>query len=129
MPQPWTEDTDTSAEVQFDAPDTQATMNVTLETVPASVTLEQYNSAAERNIKQQLPDYQQVALDKVTINGQQAYRRIYKATVQGALIQIQQVYFVTDGRAHVLTFASLPDDFAQLGPVFNQIAGTYRPGA
>lgn len=126
VPQQWTQAGNTTAEAQFDAPNNQATMNVTLEKVSPNTTIDQYNTAAERQLKQQLPDYQQIALDKVTVNGQHAYRRVYKATVQGTLIQIQQVYFVKDGTAHVLTFAALPENFDKLSQTFNEIAGTYK---
>lgn len=129
VPQQWTQNTGSSAQAQFDAPNRQATMNVTLENVPAATTIDQYNTSAEAQLKRQLPDYQQVALDKVTVNGQQAYRRVYKATITGTgLVQLQQVYFISNGVAHIMTFASLPENFDRQSQTFNQIAGTYKAG-
>ncbi len=130
MPQNWNQDqgAGSNAEVRFNAPGNGASMNVALEEVPASVTLERYNQAVEEQLPRQFPGYTPISLERVLVGNNQAYKRISQATIQGQVFQIEQVYFVANGTAHVLTFGSLPANFAAQAPTFDAIAGTYRPG-
>ena len=41
-------------------------------------------------------------------------------------VQVQQIYFLDNNRAHILTFACRVADFEQFAPTFNGIAGTYK---
>jgi len=124
VPNNWSERNAGSSEVSFGSPNGQATLAVDLSNASNTTTIEDLNSAFEEEVKKQ-SGYAAVSLDKVTISGHNAYRRIYKFTSQGQQVQVEQIYFLDKNRAHVLTFASRVADFAQFAPTFDGIAGSY----
>src|SRR5439155_12528492 len=116
VPQDWTK-TDTppaNTEVAFVAPGNLPNMNVGLEDVSkaSNVTLDRYNQASEDQLKK-LSGYTPVSLTKVVVDNHPAYKRVFKATVSGRDAQFEQVYFLDNNTAHVQTFTTLPQNFAQ----------------
>ncbi|MDP9374395.1 MAG: photosystem II reaction center PsbP family protein, partial [Chloroflexota bacterium] len=128
VPQGWNQSNTANAEVAFNAPGNAASMTVTLQEVPASATIDSYNQALEGQLPQQFPGYTHVSLDRVLVGNNQAYKRLSQATISGQVFQIEQVYFVANGAAHMLTFGSPPASFAAQEPTFDGIAGSYRAG-
>jgi hypothetical protein len=126
VPTNWVQGTGGNNAVSFAPPDNAANFTVTLDRVPGNTTLDAYNTAAEQQLRSQFANYAPVSLDKVTVGGQQAYKRVSRATVQGQSIQFVQVYFIDDNMAHVLTFACLPADYDRLARIFDGIAGSYQ---
>ncbi len=47
-------------------------------------------------------------------------------TRSGEVFRLQQVYFLADGEAHVLSLTTTVDNFARLEPVFDGIVGSYK---
>ena len=126
VPQDWKQDTSTSSEVAFAPPNSAANFNVELESVPDGTTIDAYNTAAEKQLKSQFSDYTLVSLTKVVVDNHAAYKRISKVTYQGQEIQIEQVYFLNNNTANILTFASLPKNFDGQAATFDGIAGSYK---
>jgi serine/threonine-protein kinase len=127
VPNNWAERNSGNSEVSFGAPNGQATMAVDLSAASSATTIEDLNATFEEEVSGQ-SGYAAISLDKVTIDGRQAYRRIYRINSQGQQVQVAQVYFLDRNRAHILTFASLPGNFAQFAPTFDGIAGSYEVG-
>lgn len=128
VPQEWTEVTpdDPDIEVAFAGGEDFPNMNVVLSSVPGNVDLETYNRAAETLLQRQIPEYNPVSVDRVTIDGQRAYKRIWQTTNgDGQRIQVQQVYFIEQGTAHVLSFGAPADTFDEYAETFDAIAGSY----
>jgi hypothetical protein len=133
IPGNWSQVQASGAEVAFQSPAPQggvpATVNVVLEKLPsASVSLDDYNQAGEANLKQQFPDYKQISLTKVIVDGHPAYKRLYTATIAGRLLELQQVYFIDHDTAYVISCGATQDTFATYAPVFDQITGTFHLG-
>jgi hypothetical protein len=127
VPNNWSERDSGSSQVSFGAPNGQATMAVDLSQASSTTDIEDLNAAFAEEVAKQ-SGYAAVSLDKVTVNGHQAYRRIYRITSQGQQVQVQIVYFLDNNRAHILTFACRVADFEQFSPTFNGIAGSYKVG-
>jgi hypothetical protein len=126
VPQDWKQDTSTSSEVAFAPANSAANFNVELESVPDGTTLDAYNTAAEKQLKAQFSDYTLVSLTKVVVDNHAAYKRVSKVTYQGQEIQIEQVYFLNNTTANILTFAALPKNFDGQAATFDGIAGSYK---
>lgn len=133
IPNNWTQVQAAGAEVAYQSPapagTIPATVNIVLEKLPsATVTLDEYDQAGEANLKQQFPDYKPVSLTKVTIDGKQAYKRIYTATIAGRVLQLQQVYLIERDVAYVISCGAPQESFAASATVFDQISGTFKIG-
>ena len=134
IPSNWVQVQAAGAEVAFQSPapagQIPATVNVVLEKLPsASVTLDEYDQAGEANLKQQFPDYKPVSLTKVTVDDKPAYKRIYTATIAGRLLELQQVYFIDNDTAYVVSCGAPQENFAANAAIFDQISGTFKLGA
>jgi hypothetical protein len=133
IPTNWVQVQAAGAEVAFQSPapagQIPATVNVVLEKLPsASVTLDEYDQAGEANLKQQFPDYKPVSLTKVTVDNKPAYKRIYTATIAGRLLELQQVYFIDNDTAYVVSCGAPQENFAANTAIFDQISGTFKIG-
>jgi hypothetical protein len=133
IPSNWVQVQAAGAEVAFQSPapagQIPATVNVVLEKLPsASVTLDEYDQAGEANLKQQFPDYKPVSLTKVTVDNKPAYKRIYTATIAGRLLELQQVYFIDNDTAYVVSCGAPQENFAANTAIFDQISGTFKLG-
>jgi eukaryotic-like serine/threonine-protein kinase len=126
VPQDWKQDTSTSSAVAFAPANGAANFNVELEDVPANTTLDAYNTAAEKQLKSQFSDYTLVSLTKVIVDDHAAYKRVSKVTYQGQAIEIEQVYFLNNTTANIMTFAALPENFDGQAATFDGIAGSYK---
>lgn len=135
IPSNWTQVSAAGAEIAFQSPPpavpgaVPATVNVVLEKLPsASVTLDEYDKAGEANLKQQFTDYKLISLEKVTVDGRPAYRRIYTATIANRLLQLEQVYLIERDTAYIISCGATQDTFATYTTVFSQISGTFTLG-
>lgn len=133
IPSNWTPVQAAGAEVAFQSPvqgnAIPGTVNIVLERLPsAAVTLDEYDQAGEQNLKQQFPDYKPISLNRVTIDGKQAYKRVYTATIAGRLLQLQQIYLIDRDVAYVISCGAPQDTFNTYTTVFDQISGTFKVG-
>lgn len=130
IPTGWTPSTAAGAEVAFVDDNTGAVVGVTLEDLSSNpgTTLESYDRSAEAGLKRQFPDYATLSLDKVTIDGHPAYRRVGHLTTQGVSFQLTQYYLIDGGTAHIVSGGALFDPSPDQAATFDQIAGSYRVG-
>lgn len=133
IPGNWTQAQAAGAEVAFQSPlppsGPPAAVNVVLDDLPgSSVTLDEYDKAAEANLKQQFTDYKLISLTKVSVDGRPAYKRVFSATIANGLLQIQQVYLIDKNKAYIISCGAPQTTFANYTAVFEQIAGTFKLG-
>lgn len=133
IPSNWVQVQAAGAEVAFQSPapanSVPATVNIVLEKLPsASVSLDAYDQAGEQNLKKQFPDYKLVSLEKVSVAGQPAYKRLYTATIAGRLLQLQQVYLIDHDTAYVISSGAPAESFGLYAKVFDEISGTFKIG-
>jgi hypothetical protein len=134
IPSNWVQVQAAGAEVAFQSPAAQgavpATVNVVVEKLPsASVSLDEYDQAGETNLKQQFSDYKPIRLDKVSVDGRPAYKRLYTATIANRLLELQQVYLIDRDTAYIVSCGASQDTFQSYVAVFDQISGTFKLGA
>ena len=127
VPNNWSERESNTSAVAFGSPGTQATVSVNLTDAPGGTDIEALNNALAAQVQEQ-NGYAAVSLDKVVVDSQPAYRRVYRVTNQGQQVQVVQVYFIKGSTAHILTFATLASDFSQFSRTFDGIAGSYKAG-
>jgi hypothetical protein len=128
VPTDWVRSDPGNAEVVFNPPDGSANFTVNLDRVQGTMTIDAYNQYVDRQLRTQFGTYTPVSLDKVMVGDHQAYRRVSRVVYQGQTIQSVQVYFIDKNVAHVLTFATLPNDFNRYADTFDGIAGSYKAG-
>ena len=134
IPGDWVQVRASGSEVAFQSPipagAAPASVTVVLEKLPtASISLDEYDEAAEGALRQQFPDYQPVSLTNVSVDGRRAYRRVYTATIANRLQQVQQVYLIDERDVAYLVSCIAPrDTFANYSAIFDQITGTFKIG-
>lgn len=133
IPSNWIQVQAAGAEVAFQSPaaanSVPATVNVVIEKLPsASVSLDAYDQAGEQNLKRQFPDYKLISLEKVTVAGLPAYKRLYTATIASRLLQLQQVYTIAHDTAYVISSGAPAESFGLYTRVFDEISGTFTIG-
>lgn len=114
--------------VLFIAPGNVASVGIQAEGVPNGFTLDDLDQTYAKLLQQGVPDYALVSLDKVTVNGLKAYRRIYKGTLNNVPIQVEMVYMLGSGDkiAYVVQAGTTVAGFPSLQPTFDAIAGTFQ---
>ncbi len=132
VPGNWAQVPPAGATVAFQAPaaaDTvPATCNVVLEELPAGVSLDEYDQAAEAELRRQFPDYNPINRTPVPVDGRPGYKRLYTATIAGNLLQLQQVYAIDRNVGYIVSCGASQQSFATFAPTFDQIIGTFRIG-
>lgn len=129
VPDSWVQDQSGSGEeAAFAPPDKAANFAVALTQVAASTSLDTYNAAVEQQARSQLTGYTAVRLDKVVIDGHQAYKRVSRGTAQGQNLQVAQLYFLDNGVAQLLTFVTRAENLDRFAATFDGIAGSYTVG-
>ncbi len=128
VPEEWTETDTAQNEVAFVLRRSQAVAGVGLEdTGEPTIGIERVRQAFDRELRGR-PDYTQVSIDRVLVDGRRAYRQVLQRTDADGTQQLVQVYLVERGVVHILSFACPVDAFAEWAPVFDGIAGSYRVG-
>lgn len=130
VPADWTQRpaAEAGAEVSFDAPDNVVRMNVALRDAAALrlQSVEAFDQALDEALKRQYPTYQIVSLERVVVDNQRAYRRVFTIDRAGQPLQGVQIYFVKGATAYTIAFTATPDAFAGLAPALDAIAGSCK---
>jgi hypothetical protein len=95
--------------------------------VPDNSTLELFVlSQEEPKLKKSIIGYARIEYQKVTINGNDAYRLTYGGTVQGGDYETIRTYFAGQDQAAVVTLSARRDRFPDVQPVFALILESFR---
>jgi len=123
VPADWRQTTSRGAAVAFRAPSGPTALTVTLTTVGRGQdSLERYRGALARQ-----PGITLLDEERVVAARRHAYRDIVQLTVAGATEDIERVYVVDGGTAHLLSFTAAPQDIGDAQIVFDGIASSYQP--
>jgi serine/threonine protein kinase len=128
VPNSWVQAQNTNDQAIFVPADNSSTFTASLSPVSGTTTLENLNTTVEQQVRGQLGGYAAVSLDRVLIDGHQAYRRVSRGKVQGQNVQVLQLYFIDNAVAHLLTFVTKVEDFERLAATFDGVGGSYRVG-
>lgn len=128
VPNAWVQNQSSDGQLTFAPPDNSSTFSASLDRTAATTTLEAFNTAVEQQVRGQLTGYTAVSLDRVLIDGQQAYRRVSRGTAQGQDLQVLQLYFIDNAVVHFLTFVTRAESFGRLAATFDGVGGSYKVG-
>lgn len=111
----------------FQAPGNVASAGILMEGVGPGFTLDNLHQAMGQLV-QNVPNYAPVSVDKVTVNGLKAYRRIYTGTLNNVPIKAEIVYLLGPGGqvAYVVQMGTTVGAFPSLQPTFDAIAGSFK---
>ncbi len=128
VPNTWVQSQNADDQRTFAPPDNSLTFSASLDRPAATTTLEAFNTAVEQQVRGQLNNYTAVSLDRVLIDGRQAYRRVSRGMAQGQDLQVLQLYFIDNGVVHFLTFVTRAENFDRLVATFDGVGGSYKVG-
>ena len=93
-------------------------VNVTVETLPAGMTLAQYIAAGQANLKRLITDFKAIGVRNTTLSGSPARQQTFSGRQGEFNLYFTQTVTVHGGRAYVLTGTSLLSQTASLsGPM------------
>ena len=105
----------------FLSPDGASTINIIKETLPIKYTIDQYKTASLSNLKNQYTttDFSE---EKLTVDGNEAYRITYEADVSGMTVKVSQTLVVEEKSAYVITFSGTDESALE---VYHNIENTF----
>ncbi len=99
---------------QFSVTDPLGVVDISTETVPGSTTADAYLQAALVQIKQTIPDAQQMGVTQLKLDTEPATQIDYVGTASGTKIYFSQIFALHKGTAYVLTLGTQPADIDKL---------------
>lgn len=105
----------------------RSNLTVTAET-NGRLSFRDWQVGAELAFTEMLPGYTPIDLERVTIGGQEAGRRLamYDGP-RGVALTMEQWFVAVDGVGHTLTATVLTSEYAALAPGIDQAAKTWGP--
>ena len=101
-------------------------VNVTVETLPSPMDLDEYFNLSMTNLKKLLTETRQPEVTDTTLGGEKAKRVVYQTTM-GQIGVKGMLYVVVKGnRGYALTCSAAPDSFDAYKARFEEIVGTFR---
>jgi len=128
VPNAWVQDQNADDQLTFAPVDGSSTFSASLDRPTPATTLEAFNTAVEQQVRGQLTGYTAISLDRVLIDGHQAYRRVSRGTAQGQNLQVLQFYFIDNAVVYFLTFVTRAESFERLAATFDGVGGSYKVG-
>ena len=128
VPNAWVQDQNADDQLTFTPADGSSTFSASLDRPTPATTLEAFNTAVEQQVRGQLTGYTAISLDRVLIDGHQAYRRVSRGTAQGQNLQVLQLYFIDNAVVYFLTFVTRAESFERLAATFDGVGGSYKVG-
>ena len=129
MPADWKQVDSSDTAAYFASADTLLACTVSAEAAPAGATLDLLDQIADQRLQQQ-PGYAAVKKDRVVVQGQNAYRRIYTVTLTASgrteQVETEAVFYLFKGTIATITCATFVQSFAAAAPTFDGIAGATK---
>lgn len=123
-PSEWTS-LGTSSKPVFGDTATGTSVNYLSETVAKTYGLETYMSAAVANVKKEMSVVGDIEEEEVKLNGKDASIIKYTVTQSGSNVVIKQACFLDDGSAHILTVASLENNYDEQAETLDNIISSF----
>lgn len=99
--------------------------NITYENLPGNFSLNQYFQAGQRHLRREFPDYELNSRRMVQYQ-REMMRADANYTVEGIRVRSLQFATLAGNRAYVITFATLPEHFHEVEPLFERAISTFR---
>ncbi|MFB9994454.1 DcrB-related protein [Deinococcus oregonensis] len=116
--------------VAFVAPTTAAKFsvntNVTVEPLPAGVTITQYAQAAQGTLKRVITDYKLVSSRNVTLGGVAGREQIFSGRQGEFSLYFMQTFALSGNKAYVLTGTTQLADKTKLTPVMAAFVKSFK---
>lgn len=115
-PAAWTVGQSTSPDsiVQFNASNPLGVVDISTESVASGITPEKYLDAALTQIKQSIPDAQQIGTLSLKLDTEPATQIDYTGTVNGTKVYFSQIFALHKGTAYILTLGAQPVDIDKM---------------
>lgn len=104
---------------------TGTSVNYLSETVAKTFNIDTYMTAAIENVKKEMEVVGDIEEQKVKLNGKDASIIKYTVTQSGTNVVIKQACFLGDGSAHILTVASLEDNYEEQAGTMDNIISSF----
>jgi len=101
-------------------------VNVVVETLPATMDLEEYFKLNMANMEKMFTTGQQPEVSDTTFGGEKAKRVVYQTTMGQIGVKGTLYVAVKGNRGYALTCSATPDSFDAYKARFEEIAGTFR---
>ena len=129
-PSGWTvDDTTTGAAVFFYGPTEEGFMvnvNIQVESLPTTMTLEEYASAAKEQLAIAFSNYELVSEGTRVINEVNAYELVSTFTQGEIDLKMKQVLLVKAKKAYVITYGALPTTYQKYLSAFESSVETFK---
>lgn len=129
-PSGWTvNDTTTGAAVFFFGPTEEGfrvSVNVQVESLPTTMTVEQYASGAKELFPTAFSNFKVVSEGTRVINKVEAYELVYTLTQGSIDIKGKQVYLIVNKKAFIITYGALPTTYQKYLSAFESSAETFK---
>jgi len=129
-PSGWTvDDTITFAAVVFYGPTEEGfrvNVNVQVESLPASMTAEQYADTAKETLSTFFYNFTLVSEGSRVINNVDAYELVFTFTQATVNVKEKQVYLVRNKKAYIVTYAALPTTYQKYLTTFESSVETFK---
>lgn len=103
-------------------------LNLQIETVTSSMTVDQYVKSNMDGVKDAMKDYREVSSMYFNRNGSRAFEVVYKGKY-GAItydIQIKQLFTIVNSKAYILTYVSKVDERDAFETTANKIFNSFK---
>ncbi len=126
-PSDWSlDETNAAVAVLFLLPTHNATENLNVEV--DNLTARDSVATVSEQLMTQAEDYDNftaVAENNTTLSGNQAYKIVYTATVNGDFVKVQQVWTVTAGKAYIITYKAAPNNYDTYASTAQQMIDSF----
>lgn len=105
--------------------ETHSSINVIVETVGTSVSLDQYAKSANAARALLFQNYVLLGSSKDNLGGQPAYIDDYKITIGSFDMRQRQVYTIKNGNTFIITFGTIPQSWDSNLALFDQVRSSF----
>lgn len=124
-PSEWKSLSASDTQPMFGDTSTGTSVNYLSETVAKTYVIDTYITAAIENVKEKMTVVGDVEEEKVKLNGKDASIIRYTVTQSGSNVVIKQACFLDDGQAHILTVASIEDNYDEQAETLDNIISSF----
>ncbi len=101
-------------------------VNMTVESLPAGITLKQYVTAGQATLKRLITDFKPISSRSTTLGGQPAQEQTYSGRQGQFTLFISQTITIKSARAYVLTGTTVLDRKATLTAPMNTFVKSFK---
>ncbi len=101
-------------------------LGIVSETLPSDMTVDEYYALAKPQLQQIVKDYTELSNANITLDGLTAKKIIYQGTQSTYKLQREQVFFIKNKVAYVLTYTAVADTFNDRSKDAEKIINSFK---